>query len=150
MYPSGRCFSEYRSDASFFGLPLLHYTCGICPETGRRVVARGVIAVGRLACGVVAIGQASVGVVAIGQLAIGMVLAFGQAAFSVVAVGQLAVAISVGIGQVATGYTAIGQIALGKFVLAQKGFGHNVWCVGRTDADAVAYFRSLWGRLSSG
>src|SRR5580700_8524559 len=69
LYPSGQLFEEFKSHASFFGLPWLHYTHGKCPETGKRVVAKGMIAVGRLACGGLAIGQASLGVVAIGQLA---------------------------------------------------------------------------------
>ena len=49
----------------------MHYTRGKCPETGRRIIAKGVIAVGRLATGIVAIGHASFGLIAIGQLAYG-------------------------------------------------------------------------------
>ncbi len=49
------------------GLPFLHYTRGRCPETGKRLLAVGFIAIGRKAFGVVAIGQASMGVIAIGE-----------------------------------------------------------------------------------
>jgi len=38
-YPDGRYFSKFKSHATFWGIPLLHYTNGICPETGRRVMA---------------------------------------------------------------------------------------------------------------
>src|SRR5208337_3402847 len=78
LYPNGQLFEEFISHASFFGLPWLHYTRGKCPETGERIVAKGVIAVGRLACGIVAVGHASLGVLAIGQLAIGLLFGLGQ------------------------------------------------------------------------
>ena len=49
VYPNGSYFAEFKSHATFMGLPLFHYTRGKCPETGRRIIAKGVIAVGRLA-----------------------------------------------------------------------------------------------------
>ena len=61
MYPDGQLFEEYVSHRRWFGLPLVHYTRGKCPETGKRIVAKGVVAVGRLAVGVVAIGLMAVG-----------------------------------------------------------------------------------------
>ncbi len=48
LAPSGAYFAEFRSHGQVFGLPLLHYTRGIRPDTGRRIVAKGVVAVGRL------------------------------------------------------------------------------------------------------
>ena len=71
VYPTGAYFAEFKSHATLWGLPLLHYTLGKCPETGRRIIAKGVIAVGRLATGIVAIGHASFGLITIGQLAYG-------------------------------------------------------------------------------
>lgn len=143
VYTSGARFSEFRSHASVGDLPFIHYTSGVCPETGRRVVAKGVIAVGRMAVGVVAIGQASLGLVAIGQLAVGLLFGLGQLTTGLAAVGQIAVGAFLGIGQIATGVTAIGQLAFGKTVLAQVGHGANVWSVSRADAAAVEYFRPL-------
>src|SRR5438270_367730 len=78
VYPDGELFEEFVSHRWVGGLPLLHYTRGRCPETGKRVVARGVVAIGRVAVGVVAIGQASAGLVAIGQLAVGLMFGIGQ------------------------------------------------------------------------
>jgi len=146
-YPTGGLFAEFRSHRRLWGMPVLHYTRGLCPETGRRVVAHGVIGVGRLATGVIAIGQAAFGVIAIGQLAVGAVFGLGQAATGVVALGQLAIALLFGAGQIATGATAIGQIALGKFVLAQFGLGPHVWSPDRADPEAVAYFKALATRF---
>jgi hypothetical protein len=127
MYPTGQVFAEYVSHASFFGLPLVHYTYGRCPETGSRIVAKGVIAVGRLAVGLVAIGHAAMGVVAIGQLAVGLLAGLGQAATGVACVAQFGLGLAFGLGQFVTGYVAIGQFAFGQYVLAQFGAGMHVW-----------------------
>lgn len=150
MYPSGRSFAEYTSKIRVLGIPLLHYTFGKNPATGRRVVARGIVAVGRLACGIIAIGQAALGVIAIGQLAIGLLAGLGQASFGVAAAGQLAVGITFGLGQFAAGSIAIGQFGIGNYVLAQKGVGQQVWCVGRADPGAVEMFKRLLSWLFNG
>jgi len=58
-YPTGHLFEEFTSQKHICGLPLIHYARGICPETGRRIVAKGIIAVGRMAVGIVLMGLAS-------------------------------------------------------------------------------------------
>jgi len=141
VYPDGRLFEEFTSHRRLFGVPLLHYTRGKCPETGRRIVARGIIAVGRVAVGVIALGHASVGIIALGQLAIGVLLGLGQAATGVLALGQLAVAALFGLGQVATGYVAVGQFGFGHYVLAQFGFGTYVWDVRGASPVAEQFFK---------
>ncbi|MFO0956463.1 MAG: hypothetical protein U0800_03230 [Isosphaeraceae bacterium] len=142
VYPNGQLFQEYVDNRQVFGLPLIHYTHGPCPETGRRVVATGFIAVGRLAVGVVAIGHASLGVVAIGQLALGLLLGLGQASTGALAIGQLAVGLAFGLGQLVTGYVAIGQFGLGRYVLAQLGAGVDVWDIRAAAPEAVRFFKS--------
>jgi len=117
LYPTGVYFAEFKSHSTFLGLPLVHYTCGICPETGKRIVAKGVIGIGRLATGILAIGQASFGVVAVGQLGLGLLLGLGQGSTGWIAIGQLAIGLYFGLGQMATGSIAIGQLGLGKYVL---------------------------------
>jgi len=149
LYPDGAYFAEFKSHATFLGLPLLHYTRGICPETGRRVIAKGVVAVGRLATGILAIGHASFGLIAIGQLGLGLLLGLGQGATALCAIGQAAVGLMFGLGQIATGEIAIGQLAYGKYVLAQVGYGDYVWSVKRADPEAVAFFKSLLAKFIS-
>lgn len=127
VYPNGALFAEFKSHGHFGPMPILHYTYGKCPETGRRIIAHGFIAVGRLARGVIAIGHASVGIIAIGQLAIGLGFGLGQACMGIIALGQLSLGVYFGFGQVATGHIAIGQIAFGTYVLAQWGLGTHVW-----------------------
>ena len=48
MYPSGQLFQEFTAHARVFGLPLVHYTYGRSPETGRRVIAKGIVAITRI------------------------------------------------------------------------------------------------------
>jgi len=142
-YPNGQIFEEFASHLKIGGLPLLHYTRGKCPETGKLVVAKGIIAIGRLAMGVMAIGHASAGVVALGQLAIGLVFGLGQASTGLIAIGQLAIAIIFGFGQIATGYVVIAQFGLGIYVLAQFGVGQFVWDTHATSEIAQEFFKKV-------
>jgi len=61
---------EYKSEATLFGLPLLHisfkYRANRAP-----VVARGIVAIGQFGCGVVTIAQFGVGLVSVCQFALG-------------------------------------------------------------------------------
>jgi hypothetical protein len=149
VYPTGEYFSEFTSHNRLFGLPVLHYTRGKCPETGRRIVAKGVIAVGRLATGIIAIGHAAFGLLAVGQLGLGLLFGLGQASSGVLAVGQLALGFYFGLGQFATGVIAIGQIGIGKYVLAQIGIGKFVWSQKTADPQAVEYFKSFFQKAVS-
>ena len=142
-YENGTSFHEFKSNATWMGLLLIHYTSGKCPETGRRICAKGVIAIGRVACGIIAIGHASIGIIAIGQLAIGLVFGLGQVATGVAAVAQVAIGVYFGLGQLAIGYIAIGQIAFGKYVFAQFGLGEYVLSMTRKDPQAIEFFKTL-------
>jgi hypothetical protein len=150
LYPNGQSFTEYRSNRTWFGLPLLHYTSGICPETGRRVMVRGIVAVGRSACGGLAVGQVAFGLIAVGQLAVGGLFGLGQAASGLPAIGQLAVGAVFALGQISCGYTAIGQFALGYYVLAQLGIGEFVWSQQTAAPEAVDHFMHLARWLTTG
>lgn len=147
LYPDGRGYAEFTSHARFGEWPMIHYTSGISPETGRRKVARGVIAVGRVAVGGLAVGQAAFGLLAIGQLGVGLLFGLGQAAAGYYGIGQLALALEFGVGQLAAGATAIGQLGVGEYVLAQIGFGVHVWDQESVDPEARRYFVELWDRL---
>ena len=146
LYPDGKRFAEFKTYLNVGGLPLVHYTHGLCPQTGRRITAHGIIAVGRVASGVIAIGQFAIGLIAIGQLSIGLLFALGQASFGTFSLGQLAVGLFFGAGQFATGQIAIGQFAYGVNVLAQIGFGKHVVDVRGVDPAAKSFFLGLIGR----
>jgi hypothetical protein len=150
LYPSGALFAEFTSHRSLFGLPLLRHTRGICPETGKRRWARGVVAVGRFAAGFISIGQVSLGIVALGQLGLGLLLGLGQGAVGLAAVGQLAVCPTLALGQIGVGYAAVAQMGLGKYVLAQVGYGEHIWDYKGADPQAVAFFQALWQGIKAG
>jgi hypothetical protein len=145
VYPTGELFEEFVSHERLFGLPMIHYTRGPCPETGKRVTARGVFAFGRVAVGVVAFGQAAFGLIAFGQLALGVVFGLGQASTGVVAIGQLAIGLAFGLGQFTTGYVSVGQLGFGRWVLAQVGTGGAVWDTRAADPAAKQFFQGAWG-----
>jgi hypothetical protein len=145
LSPQGMAFAEFTSHRRIWGMPLLHYTSGISPETGKRKPARGFFAVGRVAIGVVAVGQAAFGVVAIGQMALGVVFGLGQLATGALALGQAAIGLAAA-GQVAIGVVAAGQVAVGYYALAAFGFGVHLWMPRHVDPAAQAFFRSLIGR----
>ena len=73
LYESGAGFVEYKSHAQWRGRPVVHCTWGKCPETGRWLCARGVVAVGLKARGIVSIGLLSAGLVAVGLITVGLV-----------------------------------------------------------------------------
>jgi hypothetical protein len=146
VYPTGNRFAEFESRIHWGRMPLLHYTFGICPETGKRITAHGIIAVGRFAHGFIAVGQVSVGLVAIGQLAIGLVFGLGQAATGAICIGQLAVSMIFAFGQIGIGKIAIGQIVYGQYVLGQLGWGDHVWDTRTVDPIAQDFFLKLIGR----
>lgn len=146
LYPNGREFAEFKTHRSLAGLPLLHYTHGICPQTGKRVTAHGIIAIGRIASGIIAIGQFAMGLIAVGQLSIGLLLAIGQASLGTFCFGQLALGLIFGAGQFATGQIAIGQLAYGGNVLAQFGWGKHVVDMHGVDPVAKDFFLHLIGK----
>jgi tRNA A-37 threonylcarbamoyl transferase component Bud32 len=130
---------DYRSQATFFGLPLLHVATGIDPATGRKRVAKGIIAIGDIAQGVIALGGVAIGGFAFGGMAIG-VLAFGGCALGLVSIGGLAVALIAAIGGGAIAPIALGGGAIGFFVFGGKGLGMHVLDSATQDPVAQKFF----------
>jgi hypothetical protein len=143
LYDSGMLFREFKSHLKIGTLPLVHITLGINPETGKRLWAKGVIAIGRKAAGIIAIGQLAIGIISIGQLSISLLIALGQLSIAgLFAAGQAGIG-AVAIGQVAVGFVAIGQFAAGFYALGQAGIGKFVLSVHVRNQQAVSFFKSL-------
>jgi hypothetical protein len=124
---------EWKSKAEIFSLPLIHVALGRDRQTGKFLVAKGIIA----------IGQFAIGIIAIGQFSIGLLFGLAQFAIGLFAVAQFALGIYFGLGQFATGFTCIAQFGAGEFVLAQIGYGKYVWSETVKDLQAFGYFKSL-------
>jgi hypothetical protein len=102
MYPAKPTWDgwgyEYKSKASFLGLPLVHisfkYRMNRMP-----VVARGVFAIGQFGAGIINISQFGIGVISISQFTIaGYAIAQFAVAYSCIA--QIALYVDQGYGQV--------------------------------------------------
>ena len=138
-----KVFEEFVSHARILGLPLLHYTKGRCPETGKRITAKGIVAIGRFAIGFLAIGQVSAGLIAIGQLGLGLLFGIGQATSGVITIGQLAIGGAFAVGQFATAYAVVGQFGFGEYVIAQIGFGTHVFDTLKADPAVLPFFEKF-------
>ena len=88
---------EYKSKATFLGLPLLHISFKFRPNYVP-VPARGVIAIGQFACGVFTLSQFGLGIVSISQFTVaGFAIAQIGMAYSLVA--QFGIYLQEGRGQ---------------------------------------------------
>jgi hypothetical protein len=145
LHARNLCGFEYRSARTVAGWPLVHIATGTDLQTGRKRVAKGIIAIGDMAVGVLAIGGLAVGGVAIGGGALGVIalggcaialgLAIGGGAIGLVALGGIAV------GMIALGGGAIGYYALGGGAWGVHAFGGNL-----QDREAIDFFRGWLGR----
>ncbi len=135
---------EYRSEATLFGLPLLHIAYGINPQTGRMRVARGIIAIGNVAMGVLAVGGVAFGGVVIGGCALGLVSLAGVSIGLLLALGGCAIG-GVALGGLAIGHVALGGMAIGHYALGGGALGTHVLNSQTQDPEAVAFFRDWLG-----
>jgi len=88
---------EYKSQATLFGIPLLHISFKYLPG-GRPVPALGVVAIGQFACGLLTLSQFGVGLVSVSQITVaGYALAQIGVAYSLIA--QVGLYINEGYGQ---------------------------------------------------
>ncbi len=110
---------EYRSEATWMGLPLVHIAFGFGPD-GRPLVARGVVASGGVAIGVLALGGVALGGVTLGGVSLGL-LALGGLALGYGAAGGMAIALWLAIG----GLAISAQYAIGGLALAPHALGGN-------------------------
>src|SRR5262249_6300211 len=82
---------DYRSQASIFGIPLLHIAAGMDAKTGKKRIAKGIIAIGDVAIGAVAVGGVAMGGFCIGGVALGLVSVAGMSLGLALAIGGLAI-----------------------------------------------------------
>lgn len=125
---------EYKSSRTLFGLPLIHIASGVDPATGRKRVARGIIAIGDVAKGVLAFGGVASGGLACGGVAWGVV-AVGGVTAGLISIGGFALGLLLACGGLAIAPVACGGLALGYYTLDGRG----------ANPAAINFFRSLGG-----
>ncbi|MDD5349786.1 MAG: serine/threonine-protein kinase, partial [Chthoniobacteraceae bacterium] len=136
---------NYRSKATLFGLPLVHITQGTDPNTGRKLVARGIIAIGDIAQGVIAIGGCAMGGIALGGAAFG-VFSVGGLALGLWAFAGLALGLISAWGGFALAPIAMGGTAMGYFANGGRAWGMHVWDSITKDPVAVRFFQDSWSQ----
>ena len=137
---------EYRSKARLFGLPLLHIAYGINAETGKLMVAKGIIAIGNIALGIVAIGGFAFGVLTFGGVALGVAALGGIAAALYGAVGGIAIAGQYAFGGIAiAGYVAIGGMAISwNYAFGGLAIGKHPYGSNYRDPQALEFLKNLF------
>jgi hypothetical protein len=126
---------EIRIPAGTDGLPLIHIATGIDPTTGRKRIARGIIAIGDIAVGVIALGGVALGGISFGGLSLGLV-----------ALGGVSMGVGLALGGLAIGAVAIGGAAVGYYCLCGGGFGVHVLSGATQDPEAMRFFSGLLRR----
>ena len=134
---------DYRSQATLFGLPLLHVTSGPDPVTGQERIAKGIVAIGGRARGVLAIGGVASGFIAMGGVTMG-VISFGGVATGLFAFGGMSVGLVGALGGMAVAPVAVGGAALGYYSFAGSAFGVHSLGSNANDPEARAFFHP-WG-----
>ncbi|RYD36115.1 MAG: DUF4019 domain-containing protein, partial [Verrucomicrobiaceae bacterium] len=134
---------DYRSQATLFGLPLLHVTSGPDPVTGQERIAKGIVAIGGRARGALAIGGVASGFIAMGGVTMG-VISFGGLATGLFAFGGMSVGLVGALGGMAVAPVAVGGAALGYYSFAGSAFGAHALGSNANDPDARAFFHP-WG-----
>ncbi len=132
---------DYRTQATLFGLPWVHVASGVDPATGKRRVAKGILAIGGVAKGVVAIGGVAMGGLAMGGLTIGL-LTFGGLGLGLLACGGVALGLAAAIGGLAVAPIAMGGMAVGYLAFGGGAFGAHAWSAIGHDPVANAFFGS--------
>ena len=131
---------EYRSKAEIFGWPLVHIAKGIDPQTGKKRIAKGIIAVGDIAIGLLALGGVAIGGTALGGCAIGLITFGGASLGLLVAIGGGAIGLGLSMGGLAVGSVAVGGLAVGVFAYGGGAFGAFAYGANAQNPNALRLF----------
>ncbi len=147
-HPTGRSFPlygyEYRSEQEYFGLPLVHVAYGYDPVTGRKRVAKGIIAIGDISIGVVSLGGVAFGGLTLGGCSLGLLSLGGLAIGVLLAIGGCAIG-GIALGGGAVGLVALGGGAFGYYAMGGGAGGVHVLDAVTRDPEAVEFFSEWLG-----
>ena len=138
---------EYRSQTHIMGWPLVHVATGVDPRTGRKRVAKGIIAVGDIAIGALAMGGVAMGGVTFGGCSLGL-LAFGGISLGVLlAIGGGALGLGLSMGGLAVGSIAVGGLAVGVASFGGGAFGVLAYGGNAQDPETLRIMSDRMGLL---
>lgn len=136
---------EYKSEAKFLGLPLVHIYSGRLYPGQKWRVAKGWLACGEFAYGGLCAGAVSAGLISFGGLSFGvlssmgglsaaLLLSAGGVSFAGLAsFGGVSIATLLAFGGIARGYAAIGGHARGTYAMGGNADGEFVITEGQQD-----------------
>jgi hypothetical protein len=127
---------DYKSKATLFGMPMVHIATGIDPATGKKRVARGIVAIGNIAVGMIALGGVAMGGVTLGGVAVGIVSLGGLSVGITLAIGAVALGSGLTLGGFAAGAMAIGGMAVGYYSIGGGAVG--IHALSNMDVDPEA------------
>ncbi len=130
---------EYKSKTEWFGLPLVHITSGTDLQTGKRRVAKGILAIGDVAKGVFAFGGAAYGAFAFGGFAVGGFTCAG-CGIGLFSYGGLALGLVGAYGGLAVAPVALGGLAAGYYACGGAAFGAHAVGGNANDPQAREFF----------
>ncbi|MFT5049777.1 MAG: hypothetical protein ACI8QZ_001170 [Chlamydiales bacterium] len=129
---------EFKSSATFLGLPLVHIYSGRRYPGQKWRVAKGWIAAGEVAYGGLCVGGISAGLISFGGCSLGvlssmggfsaaLILSAGGVAFAgLLSFGGVSLALLLAIGGLARGYAAVGGHARGTYAMGGNADGQYV------------------------
>lgn len=127
---SKRFHYEYKSGRSWHGIPLVHVNVGF-----GNYRAKGVVAIGNIACGIFSLGLVSAGVVTVGLVSAGVLIlsaVVGIGIFSLAAISGGLFAIGgaaaglFALGGAAVGWAAMGGAAAGTYAIGGMASATNI------------------------
>jgi|GEM_PF-6246171 len=130
----------WRSRAHLWGVPLVCIATGIDPSTGKKRVAKGIIAIGDVAVGLIALGGVANGLLAVGGVSFGAVTLGGVAFGMLFALGGAAIGTGLSVGGGALGTLALGGAAIGLIAVGGGAVGYAA-----AGGSAVGRFTHAWG-----
>ncbi len=142
--PSSENGFSYRSRRTLFGLPLLHVATGVDPATGKRRIARGIVAIGDYAQGVFAFGGFAMGAVSFGGFSLGL-LSYGGLALGLLTIGGMGIGALASFSGLAVAPIALGGNSIGWYAYGGAAWGRHVSSPARHDPAAVDFF-GTWAR----
>ena len=133
---------EYRSKRELFGLPLLHIAMGVDLKTGKKKIAKGIVAIGDIAKGVFAFGGVAMGGFAFGGVALG-IFPLGGLALGLVSIGGLGIGLLAAYGGLAVAPIAMGGLAIGYYATGGGAYGVHAYGGNSRDPIARQFFRHV-------
>ncbi|WP_195571952.1 helix-turn-helix domain-containing protein [Paenibacillus sp. 1001270B_150601_E10] len=134
-------YYEYKSQITWFGLPLIHVHIGRGFKKAKGIIAvgniaTGILSVGLVANGLISLGLISIGLIGIGSISIGLLFSLAAVSIGTFSVGAVAIGIF-SLGALSIGMYSVGACAIASH-LAIGDYAYAHIAIGRVAKGAIA------------